>query len=288
MKKIIAGIGLTIAVLTGTSAYVLRYSSGIAGYTASPGELSCNSCHGGGAVAASSALTISAAPAFDNNEYTPGAVYDVSVHVSAEGYSKYGFACEILNNAHVSTGTMQVTGADVQLLNAGSRKNVTHTGPKAGSNGATFSFQWLAPDSGEGAVTFYVAGNSVNGDHSTGGDYPVPPVTLTLGEGAAITPTPVATAMHKNALGFVSGLSVYPNPAVDGLTNLSFFLGKPQAVIAELLDLNGKPVKLLLSEKDLQGFQQHVLNLRGITPGIYFIKTSVNGQRAAQKLIVVG
>lgn len=299
MKKIIAALSLIIVVLTGTSAYMLRYSSGIAGYTASPGEVSCNSCHNGGVVDSAAAITMSTSPAFSNNTYSPGAVYDISVHVSAAGYSKFGFDCEILNGSHVSTGTMQVMGTDVQLLNAGGRINVTHTGPKPGTNSATFSFQWLAPASGEGAVSFYIAGNSVNGDHSINGDFPVPPVSFTLIEGSAVvTPTlitdtlivddpVVATGLKTQGQHVISQVTIYPDPVTLGSANFSCSLIRPQLVVAELLSLQGMPVKILLRETLLQGYTTKMLNLQDVESGVYFIRISVNGQNASQKLIIV-
>ena len=287
MKKVSVSLILIILVLTTISTKVLRYTSGIAGYTGSPGEMSCNSCHGGGSIAPSSAITLSTSPTFSNNEYSPGTVYDVSLHVSAAGYSKWGFACEILNSSNLSTGTVQVIDNEVQFINARSRVNATHTGPKPGTSGATFSFQWLAPLSGEGNVTFYLAGNSVNGDHSTGGDFPLSPVSFLLNEAAAVTPTHVTTGIQS--VQSISGLklSVYPNPTIDRKVNLAYYLNKPQSILLELLDIQGNTTKVLLRETRSQGHHTHSADLKDVSLGIYFIRAVANSQKVSQKLITI-
>src|SRR5690606_310259 len=106
MKKSITFLSLAAVLITATSAIVLKYSTGIAGQTASPGETSCNSCHSGGS-SASAGITITAVPSFTNNEYVPNTNYTIIITAQADGFSRYGFGCEILGENNANIGTMQ-------------------------------------------------------------------------------------------------------------------------------------------------------------------------------------
>lgn len=52
MKKTFTTLFIAGIALIGTSAFVFKSSNGIQGYAGSPGEATCNSCHGGGSSAA--------------------------------------------------------------------------------------------------------------------------------------------------------------------------------------------------------------------------------------------
>ncbi|MGE0568790.1 MAG: choice-of-anchor V domain-containing protein, partial [Bacteroidia bacterium] len=153
------------------SAFKIISSTGIAGQTGSPSEGDCSQCHSGGSSIVSGA-TITAIPGFTNSEYVPGQTYTINVLVGAISFSNFGFGCEILNAANADAGTMQNAGAGVKFVTAGNgRKNATHITPKAGNNITSFSFEWVAPNSGN--ATIYAAGNCVNLNGNTTGDLPV-------------------------------------------------------------------------------------------------------------------
>jgi len=285
MKKIITTLSLLLVTLVSTSAFMYKYSSGIAGYTGAPGETSCANpgCHSGG-TSTSSAITITATPSFTNGEYVPGTTYTISVVANAAGFTHYGFGCEILDDFSTSVGTMQtISGAGVKLLNAGSRRNAVHSTPKTANSGtATFNFKWVAPDEGGGNITIYAAANAVNLNGVMSGDFPIAPVNLVVAEGAA----PVNTAIRSNEKTTRYDVSVYPSPA-NGFTTLSYFLNASQTIAVELIDISGKTVKELVNEKQDTGDHEHLLNLESVPAGVYFIKLSADNQKVAQKLITV-
>lgn len=288
MKKTIVTLGLLLVTLLSTTAFInnYRYSNGIAGYTGSPGETTCSTpgCHGGGS-SATSGVTISATPAFTGNEYVPGTTYTVAVSANAAGFTRYGFGCEILDDNNANIGTMQTAGTGVHFLNSGSRKNAVHTTAKVGST-ATFTFKWLAPAAGSGNVNIYAAANAVNGNGNTSGDFPIDPQSLVLGEGAVPVDTSIVTGVRENQATIASHVAVYPNPA-NGITTISYSLKENAQVSIELIDISGKLVKTLSSEKQTAGDHSQLLSLQNAVPGVYFIKTLVNGEKAAQKLITI-
>lgn len=289
MKKNIITLALAVIVATGTSAFIIKNSTGITGYAGSPGEGTCNSCHGGG-VSAVSGITVSSVPAFSTNansdlEYMPDSTYEISVEVSAAGFSRYGFASQILNPSHTNAGTLQNAGAGVKFLNVGSKRSAVHTTPKITSTGsAIFTYKWLAPSSGD--ATIYAISNAVNGNGLTSGDFVIAPVSMALV--AAPPPPPDTTNLVgiKTTAAIISRVSVFPNPASD-LATLSYYLHKVGSTNIEIVDIKGARIKLLYSQQESPGMHSTLLDLRGIDPGVYFIKTSFDQQKASQKLITI-
>lgn len=278
MKKTLTFLSMAVILITATSAFIIN-NTGIAGQTGAPGETSCSYCHGGGSSAASG-ITITAVPSFSNNEYVPNTNYSITVTVQANGFSHYGFGCEILDDNNSNIGTIQTAGSGVKFLTAAGRKNAVHSTPKSGTT-ATFSFHWVAPDVGFGNANFYVAANAVNLNNNTSGDFPITPISMQVNEGAAVVIDGVEE--HKNIL---SQLSVYPNPA-NGFANLSYSLNKAGAITVDLLSMDGKQVKQLISENQYPAEQSKFLNLQNVPSGVYFLRVSLNKEQTAQKLIVV-
>src|SRR5437868_274035 len=110
MKKTFTTLLLVLITLIGTSAFILKNSTGIAGYTGSPGEATCANCHAGGNSAASG-ITITSVPAFTQNvnsefEFLPDSTYKIIITAKASGFSRFGFACEILDDQNLDAGVM--------------------------------------------------------------------------------------------------------------------------------------------------------------------------------------
>lgn len=279
MKNKLVLLFSLILIALGGSSYVIIYNSGIAGYTGSPGEANCSSCHSGGS-SPSSAISISSTPSFSNNEYVPGTTYTMEITVSATGFSKFGFGCEILNASNANAGLMQNQGSGVKFLNTPSgRKNAVHSTGKTNSGSAVFSFEWVAPQSG--AATIYASGNAVNGNNSSSGDLPITPVSLALQAQAPINPVSI-----KEADALIGEMNMYPQPS-DGITQLSYVLKQSTRIEISICDLSGKELKRFDEGKQEQGQHQKLMNLEGISEGVYFVKLLGEGQRLSQKLLIV-
>jgi Secretion system C-terminal sorting domain len=269
-------------VLISASSFVFISNSGIAAQTGSPGEATCSNCHGGGSSSAS-AITISSTPSFSNNEYVPGTTYTIEITVSASGFSKFGFGCEILNASNANAGLIQTAGPGVKFLNVNvqgtQRKNAVHTTGKLNSGSATFTFEWVASQTG--AVTIYAAGNAANGNNSTTGDLPIAPISLALQAEVPIDPVGIK---ETNLL--LGEMSIYPQPS-NGISNLSYVLKQPGLVEISICDLSGKELQGVYEGKQDQGPHLKLINTEGLRAGVYFLKLSVEGQQLSQKLFLV-
>lgn len=172
-----AFVGFLLSHNTGTRP-VHAFSAGPpAGYTGAPNEEleACAECHvppdaGTGRISITAPQT-----------YVPGQTYPVTVtHTNADPTRlRWGFELTVLDNASdEKAGDLHETDGTTQILNnagpGSARQYIEHTaaGTFIGQpNGASWTFNWTAPDTDVGPVTFYAAGNQANNDGNTSGDY---------------------------------------------------------------------------------------------------------------------
>ena len=162
------------------------YSTGVT--TQLFGPTGCNQCHFGGStpiVDLSGPTTV--APS-SSNTYT--------LRITASGaQTKAGL------NVSATAGTLTTGGSDAAntqvLVGSGNRSEITHTAPKAASNGVTtFTFLWTAPTAAA-IVQMTAWGNAVNGNATQVGDAAASSgLTITVvGEPTPTPPSlPTATA----------------------------------------------------------------------------------------------
>ncbi|HZN00764.1 MAG TPA: PQQ-dependent sugar dehydrogenase, partial [Pyrinomonadaceae bacterium] len=148
-----------------------------AGYTGAPQEEpeACAECHvppdaGTGKIFITAPQT-----------YVPGQTYPITVtHQNIDPTRlRWGFQLTVLDTASdEKAGELQsINGLTQVLNNAGpgsARQYIEHTaaGTFVGQqNGASWTFNWTAPATDVGPVTFYAAGNHANNDGNTSGDY---------------------------------------------------------------------------------------------------------------------
>ncbi|MGZ4041895.1 MAG: choice-of-anchor V domain-containing protein [Bacteroidia bacterium] len=184
-KKIITSFSLLII-----SILIMSHSAGETDHTAAPGEVTCatGGCHnsfalnsGGGTVTISSNIPASG--------YTPGQTYSISVVVTKTNTPLFGFDFEAVTPSNTTAGNITVTdAASTQTLAGSSRQNITHTSNGGLTpNSKSFNFNWTAPSTNVGNVTFYAAGNAANNNFNATGDYiystsmVIPPAGLITG-----------------------------------------------------------------------------------------------------------
>lgn len=282
MKKTLALSLLLLILLFGSTSFIFKSSSGIAGRTGSPGEQTCagGGCHSGGTFSTFS-VAISANPSFSLNQFVPGTIYTLSIDVSAMGCTKFGFGCEILNSLNANAGTMQAAGPGVKFLTAGnSRRNAVQTTPKTASGIANFTFEWVAPLT-DTSATIYVCGNAVNGNGSTSGDKPIP-ASLYL----TAFNDPTSHVGIKETPSAIGQVMVFPNPAKDFL-NVSIELKQSQSLDLILLDLNGRLIKTLFQGEQAAGKYSKILDVQDIPSGVYFLRINGEGKKLSQKLLLI-
>ena len=139
--------------------------------TSAPGEQNCTSCHN--QTTGSGTFSI-IAPA----TYVPGQTYQIQVrHVTTDGTRRrWGFELTSLAN-NLSAGTFANQGGNTRIItgtvggNTRSYIEQTTAGTFAGQpSGAIWSFDWTAPATDVGAVTFYAAGIQANNNGNEDGD----------------------------------------------------------------------------------------------------------------------
>ena len=289
MNKILLASISTLLILLFSSSYILQ-SNGMPGYTGSPGEQTCNACHGGGSSSASG-ITITTVPSFTNNEYMPDSTYHVTIGVSASGFGRYGFACEILDSLLVNAGIMLNNGAGVKFQNAfNGRRNAVHTTPQIAPT-ASFNFDWTAPSIGR--ATFFVAANAVNGNNNTSGDFPVTRISLSLTPAPptpSVPPVPEDSTkdvgLDERSIANTINAYIYPNPA-SGFTNLNYTLSKSEIVTVTLMSIDGKEIKHLSDGRKNSGYNSQILDLNDMAPGVYLVRINTGGRTVSQKMVAI-
>ena len=112
--------------------------------------------------------------------YVPGQTYPITVTHSNTDLTRlrWGFELTVLDTSDEKAGNLQSLDAFTQILNnqgpGSARQYIEHTasGTFIGQqNGASWTFNWTAPATDVGPVTFYSAGNQANNDGNTSGDY---------------------------------------------------------------------------------------------------------------------
>jgi uncharacterized repeat protein (TIGR01451 family) len=216
------------------------FSSGPpAGYTGAPGEEpeACAECHVP-PDAGTGQISIAAPPT-----YIPGQTYPITVtHVNADPTRlRWGFQLTALDPSDEKAGELQSTNVLTQILNnqgpGNSRQYVEHTavGTFPGQqNGASWTFNWTAPQTDVGTVTFYTAGNHANNDGNTSGDYIYR--TFVASAPASSTPDFVVSATPSTRASTPGGkveytVTVTPLAGFTGIVSLSVS-GLPNATNA--------------------------------------------------------
>lgn len=284
MKKHLLVITSLIGVLFVSSAFVIRYSTGIAGETGSPGESTCTSCHNAGTPTGTT--SISSTPSFSANEYVPGQTYTISITCSHSTLSHFGFGCEVLNgttSAATNAGVITAISGSSKVLTSGGRKNATHISTATGSGtpfSKTFNFQWVAPASGTAAI--YVAGLAVNNNGNDGSGDAMKTASMIL---TAATSGTTSTGIQS--MDVLSGsLSVFPNPSSDEI-NIQYSIVNESVVSASLYNLQGKEMGVLFNSKETFGIHtKNVSYPNDLANGVYMLKLSINGKQTDQKMII--
>ncbi len=153
-------VGFAIVTLTTNNRLITATKATISGppaaRTGAPGETNCTTCHTLVANTGSFAIT---APA----NYTPGQTYSIVVrHTTTDSSRKrWGFELTSLSPSNTMAGTLAIANANTKLISNSTKTYIEHTSNGTFANqlgGAVWTFNWTAPATNIGAVTFYAAG----------------------------------------------------------------------------------------------------------------------------------
>jgi hypothetical protein len=239
-----------------------------AGYTGSPNDgQTCarSGCHSGGpSVSDEIGVITSNIPL---SGYVGGTTYNMSVTLTNQGGTRFGFQLSPEDASGNPLGTL-IAGTGSQIVGV---NYLTHTGASiASSDTKTWDFQWTAPTSGIGTVTFYAAYNFANSDFSTNGDVIVADTYVTTASSLSISEAELA------------GLVIYPNPVINEIHVASKDVD--EEIMITLFDAQGRRV---LGNKYAGGTDITIdVKSIGLITGIYFMQLEVDGKSTIKKLMV--
>jgi len=200
------------------------------------------------------------------NGYALGQTYAITVNQTSTGASEHGFQITAENSVASKAGTFAVTDAvhtQVQSFN----HYVTHT--KAGDDEISWSFNWTAPLTDNGIITFYaatIAGNP-NGTGTTTTNSQMATATYLIGGVLGIN--------QSKLLGF----SMFPNPS-NGQVTLQLPTDTNQAKVS-VFDYLGK----LLMQKSVSSLN-NTIDVSNLNSGIYFVRIETDTKVGTKKLIL--
>ena len=275
----------TVAILiaeSGNHAGFSNISGAPAGRAASPfdfGGLTCNvsGCHTSYPLGSKTGWITSNIPGIG---YTPGQTYTITATASSPNRIRFGFEITPQTATGATAGTVIIT--DIQQTKLAASPNtrwITHTltGSLAATSGTkSWTFDWTAPASGAGNVTFYGAFNCANNSSSVFGDS-IFTSQLVVPE----NPTAIWDAARQNL-----SFNVYPIPAGDNLF-VHLKVNEQSAPRIELSDITGKIIaKISDSPLDAGAEYTFDINTSEILAGIYFVRI-VNGSVIVFKKIII-
>ncbi len=249
--------------------------------TSAPGEGSCTDCHSSFPINSGDGSFAIDAPA----GYTPGDTYTITVTLSDNGQSRWGFELTPLDQ-----GTVTITdAANTQQSSAGGNTYVkqTSTGTYNGSSDGpvTWQFDWTAPttDPPE-SITLYANGNATDASFGTSGDY-VYSTSVTLGRLTAIDD------FGDGALPSLLSMESYPNP-FNAVTTINYNLPSDGKVNVSIYDIRGRLITELEDSYKSAGaysvtWAGRDRNGGNVVSGIYFVRLAVDANSTTNKLVLL-
>lgn len=282
LKTITFLASVTLGILLLTSGGMS--DDGRAGTTGAPGENTCvTNCHNTFALNSGSGSVVLGSTNMVNWTYVPGTTYHMTATVSLPGSILFGIGVECLTPAGTNAGQLNITDpASTGIKNAivlgNSRRNVVHTlGGGAGNGSKVFEFDWVAPSTNIGPVTFYFAGNASNNNGQDSGDR--------IYNGSQVVNPAVVTGVDELSTG--GGLLMYPNPVADQL-RLDYAMEDAARVEVTLLDLTGRAVASLVSATRQPGRHSEVIGGMDRFPAGTYVLLACMGERTIGRRVVLG
>ncbi|MCB2219268.1 MAG: T9SS type A sorting domain-containing protein [Bacteroidetes bacterium] len=239
---------------------VLYHTGSPGGKTGSPGDNgnNCTDCHSGTPVTEDFWIY---SPELLTTNYVPGQTYSMFVIGVDADANKIGFEATAEDASGNKVGTFMAGGMGfTQTLNGGT--SITHTAlgsTPIADTGTIFVFNWTAPPTNVGEITFYAAVNTANGNGSTSGDQ------IHLSQ---FVPGSINVGISENK---EDDLKIFPNPS-EGIVNIS----KNSVSESDLtvLNVNGQVVF-----KEKTNGKQTKIDLSFLKKGVYFIQIDQSTRR---------
>lgn len=261
----------------------LQSSGGQSGLTGAPGEgvnNNCTQCHSGSVLNGDSQneFTVLDGSFTPVTSYIPGASYTVTLQL-ASNPAKKGFSSTVLDdgtNSMAGSLTGSGVGGTQDFPNGGvTRDYVSHTSGSNTSANIIWSWNWIAPATNVGNVTFYVASNAANNNGATTGDQ------IFLSQ-HTLNGTVGISELNGNDFLFNAGYSDVGNKVTLNFTSLI-----ADYMFFNLVDLNGKSVFTSDMTKSVIGKNKNNVSLPAeIENGMYVVHFFVGNRAMSAKIMI--
>ncbi|HAP01037.1 MAG TPA: hypothetical protein DCQ93_03835 [Bacteroidetes bacterium] len=246
------------------------------GYTGAPlnssFENTCgkSTCHNYSTANFTGTLSVSA----DSQYYNPGNTYTITVSIDETGINKFGFEICCLDASNVKAGTASLINTAITSNNT-TVNNRWYVGHHSANSTKVWQFNWTAPSTNVGDVTFYATGVCANGDGHDTGDH-VGKTTFVF------SPNPFNGVADVEANG--SSLLIQ-NPVSDKIL-VSFKNAVAGKSTVQLFDSNGKLVSVLMNENQNTGIETRSFD-KPAASGIYFLDYTHGNFHEVKKVVVL-
>ena len=222
--------------------------------TGSPvSDNACTMCHTPSAnFSTSASIKIKDANGVEVSEYVPGDLYTLTVGVQSSGDNGHGFQITGMFANNTSAGSCNPITTNTQKISLNNRWYFEHSSLLTGG---VYEMEWLAPQSGNGDVTFYGSALATNGNGVTSGDDYENIPNLIISE---------ATTTSIAKLNKEMDVKLYPNPVS---ANLNVSLSNNEIEKVEVFDITGM---LVISKEVKSSFTQ--LDMSELGNGNYVVK----------------
>ncbi|MCK5855874.1 MAG: T9SS type A sorting domain-containing protein [Bacteroidales bacterium] len=243
---------IAIVIILGSAISNVSHSPGAK--TGSPADgADCSACHTGSAQTAISWISSN----IPVGGYAPGTKYTITLTGIHSGVAKFGFEITAEDATKAKKGVFTITNAnETQLTNLAHAVTHTGNGLTPSNNTKSWSFDWTAPATGSGGVTFYASLNAADGNNATSGDV-IYNTNYTYNEDLSI---------GMNSEGLANSFNIFPNPANNVL---SIETSSIQYYDIKILDLTGK---LIISDQFNGGLESVDINISDLPKGSYIIQ----------------
>ena len=256
-----------------------KYSSGVmTGATGAPGEGNCTQCHAGAVQDGSSQnnLTImdGSTPVLT---YLPGQTYNVWL-VLASDPDKKGFSATALDGTNTKAGSFTgMTVGGTQKITAGGRDYASHTSSSnTSATNSVWIWEWTAPATDVGNVTFYVASNEANNNGNNQGDL------IYLSQHVISIDPSAGITEEIEATNFMAGYSP-ANHSID----VDFSYKSVGEMYLNLVDMNGRSVYTLnMGESQIGENKESIALPSEIENGIYVVNFMIGNKAMSSKVMI--
>ncbi len=283
----IVSLPLLFASLSG-SKYLIKSTGAHPGSTGAPGDQTCakTGCHANAQINNPGVgVNTLVYPAADST-YIPGQTYNITLQVQKAGIQRFGFElCVLDNTANESAGNLVITDVNrtqeiTHTVSGNNRQSITHTfngTPANPSTGQTsWSFNWVAPSSNVGNITFYYCTNCTNNNNAASGDaLYINKFTIKPASGFSI-----AEFVDEN------GVRAFYDDQ-DKQVVLNYSLKQDKQVLVKINDMVGREIATEALQSRSRGANTARISLgNDIASGVYLVKLCIDNRVLTKKVMI--